>query len=362
MKRPPDPHPENRPRPAGSNLEHFRRSREEGSCYVRARARWAPTGSGWGLLWLALSLALVACGTDPLELPGSYGVFRSELFDVPNPEVPDEPIRARIHAPSADGGLSVDEGPFPMVLFMPGFGATLDAYDMYASHLASHGFIVASMDFRLPGGVDGRHDYLARQALYVIDHALGSASPVWGHVDASKIATAGHSLGGKIAFYAAALDSRIEVVMALDPSNGGGPPCFISPEWCNAYPVAPNVETGAIGLLDQVDAASFIMRAAPDAFNPDPQSNAEHFFFGLDGQGAHAVGPPALYFDVGAAGHASWLYLGNPEVPRITRRTLVAWLRKHFQCEPLEAYFTGEIVQRDVAAGIIVAVETRQPS
>jgi pimeloyl-ACP methyl ester carboxylesterase len=320
---------------------------------------WEANRSPLWVLTLAVHFLLASCAVDPLEKPGGYDVYRSEQISIPNPEDPEEPIQARITAPSTDGGQSISAGLFELVVFMPGFGATYPFYDMYAKHLSSHGSIVVGMNFRLPTGPDGRHDYLARQTIYVVDYVVGNGGPLEEHVDPSKIATAGHSLGGKIAFYAAALDPRISLVMALDPSNGGGPPCFISEEWCNAYPVAPNISTGAAGLLDQVHAASFIMRAAPDAFNPDPQSNAEHFFYGLDGQGTHAVSPPALYFDMGSAGHASWLFLGNLNVPRITKRTMVAWLKTHFYGESLEEYFTGEIAQTDIDQGNIVAVGTR---
>ena len=312
-----------------------------------------------GFIALAFCMLIAACGTDPLEKPGSYDVFISDPLSIPNPENPGEPIETRIYAPSGDSGANISPGRFELVILMPGFGAKYTAYAIYAKHLASHGFLVMGMNFRVAVGFDGMHDYLARQTLYVLDYALAEPDPLAGHVDSSKIATAGHSLGGKIAFYSAALDPRINVVMAMDPSNGGGPPCFISEEWCNAYPVAPNIVTGATGLLDQVNAASLILRAAPDAFNPDPHSNAEYFFHGTDGTGLHAVGSPALYFDMGSAGHASWLFLGNVQVPRITKRTLVAWLKAQFQGESLEAYFTGDIVQGDSDAGSIVAVETR---
>ncbi len=317
-----------------------------------------PRTAGFLLAVLVASL-LTACTMDPLEQPGPYDVYSSGSVLVANPESPEEPLQAQIYAPSGDGGETVADGRFELVLLMPGFGATYNMYEMYARHLASHGSVVAGMNFRIDGGVDGRHDYLARQALCVIDFVLGNKCPLSGHVDGSKIAAAGHSLGGKIAFYAASLDPRITVVMAMDPSNGGGPPCFISDQWCNAYPVAPNIVTGESGRLGDVNAASFIMRAAPDLTNPDPQSNAKHFFYGDDGTGGNAVVTPALYFDMGPAGHASWLYFGNPHVPRITKRTLVAWLKTHFHGEDCQAYFTGEVVQRDVDAGNIVGIADR---
>ena len=321
---------------------------------------WKTPKAAPALTLLLPTLLLAACTpADPLELPGCYDVHTAAATAVPNPEASGEPIAAQAFVPSSDGGATIADGPFGLVVFMPGFGATYSGYRNYMEHLVSHGSIVVGMNFRLPGGVDGRHDYLARQTTYVLDHFLAPGGPLDGHVDPARVATAGHSLGGKIAFYAAAVDDRIDVVMAFDPSNSGGPPCFISEQWCNAYPVAPNIVTGAIGLLDDVEAASFIMRAAPDAFNPDDRSNAEHFFYGLDGEGTHGVPSPALYFDMGDAGHASWVNPLAADVVRIAKRTTAAWLEAHFYGGAMDFYFTGGIVLEDVAAGRIAAVETR---
>ena len=322
---------------------------------MRCRART----SLLGLVSLVALVTTVGCppAPDPYEAMGPYAVFTQEV-SVANPEAPDKPIPGKIFAPSEDGGASIADGLFELVVFMPGFGANYSSYYVYTTQLASHGSIVIGMNFAVAAGFDGTHDYLARQTTYVVDYALGGGSPLAGHVDAARIAAAGHSLGGKIGFYAAAIDPRITVVMALDPSNSGGPPCFVAPDWCNAYPVAPNVVTGDIGLLDGVNAASFIMRAAPDVlFNPDEQSNARYFFYGLDGAGSHGVKSPALYFDVGSAGHISWLTDAN--VQRISKRTMVAWLKAHFHSESLDPYFTGAIIQKDVDAGTVDAVATR---
>jgi pimeloyl-ACP methyl ester carboxylesterase len=311
-------------------------------------------------LMLLFALLLTAgCTSDPLELPGPYDIY-TQVISVANPEEPGRPIPGKIFAPSVDGGNSIAAGPFELVVFMPGFGATYSSYSPIISHLATHGAIVIGMNFITSAGFDGKHDYLARQTTYVIDYALAGESPLAGHVDATKIATAGHSLGGKISFYSAAIDPRVTVVMAMDPSNSGGPPCFIAPDFCNAYPVAPNIVTGDIGMLDHVNVASFIMRAAPDPlFNPDEQSNAKYFFYGLDGAGLHGVKAPALYFDVGNASHACWLLCLCPDIIRISKRTLVAWLKAYFHGECMEPYFTGEVIQKDIDAGYVVAVATR---
>lgn len=312
-----------------------------------------------GLPLVLLSAALAGCPPplDPLEAPGPYDVY-AEALSVPNPEDPASPLQATLYGPSENGGAGMAAGPFPLAVFMPGFGATYGMYSAFTEHLASHGTVVIGFNFDIEPGFDGNHDYLARQASYVIDHALNPAGPLAGRVDGSRVATAGHSLGGKISFYAAAIDPRVQVVMTVDPSNSGGPPCFISEQWCNAYPVAPNIATGAEGLLGNVNAASFIMRAAPDALlNPDEQSNAQYFFTGLDGEGLHGVEFPALYFDMGGISHAAWIT--NPNIIRISKRTMTAWLKAYFEGEDVEEYLTGAVVQEDVDAGTVVAIETR---
>jgi predicted dienelactone hydrolase len=161
----------------------------------------------FALLLIFLSVIVLiflsGCRNDPLERPGTYDVYASGDFGIANPEDPSAPIRAKIFAPSSDGGATMAGGTFELVLLMPGFGASIDRYEIYARHLASHGSVVIGMDFVQSFGFDGNHDYLARQTTYVIDYALDSQGPLNGHVDPHKIAAAGHSLGGKIAFYAA---------------------------------------------------------------------------------------------------------------------------------------------------------------
>ena len=55
----------------------------------------------------------------------------------------------------------------------------------------------------------------------MFDWAL-TQSPVFAQIDARRIGAMGHSAGGKLSFYAAALDSRMDLVVAWDPQNGGG--------------------------------------------------------------------------------------------------------------------------------------------
>lgn len=312
--------------------------------------------------FLLLSLSFMwGCGGDPLERRGPYNTI-SETVIIDNPDDSRKPIHATIFAPAKFPKKDVANGTFGVVVLTPGFGAVYNMYESYTRHLASHGYIVVGMNFRRKRlSFDGYQDDMARQISHVIDYTLDQSEFVSGHVDPTKVAVAGHSMGGKIAFYAAALDPRISVVIAMDPSNSGGPPCMISDTYCNEYPVAPNSVTGHPGMLAYVEAASLIFRAEPDAAtNPDPHNNAWWFFWGNDNEGKWGVNSPALFYDMGKVGHTAWVQPMGYHTPRITKRTMVAWLKTHLDLfEGYEAYFNEEKNQTDLDAGRIVSIDTR---
>lgn len=257
---------------------------------------------------------------DPND-PGAYGVWRSDVV-IPNPDGARSALEATFYAPSEDGGTTVAAGRFALVLVMHGFGLTHQAYEAMSSHMASHGFVV--LGITLPFSLTSAHDKNADEAIAAIDFALSAAAPesVQTHVDAEKIAAAGHSLGGKIAFYAAALDARIDLVIAWDPSNAGGPPCFIDAMGCNNFPVAPNCLVMQAGIVHQLRAETLVFRAAADGANPEPEHNAIHFF-----RGAPA---PATLIDFDAmAAHGDWANAESAVLPH-TRRVQLALLRHRF--------------------------------
>jgi hypothetical protein len=303
-------------------------------------------------LWLfglsiVVSTLLTACGggsteIDKYEDVGEYGTTVIVDENVPNPE--GNVFKARIVIPSDPNTGEIASGPFGLVIFLPGFNSPSSMNNAYLDHLASHGTIAVGMGYPASANLEGDHPLHARRVGYAIDHLLSGVVETAGIIDTSKIATAGHSLGGKIAFFAASIDSRINVVMALDPSNSGGAPCFIAPVACLSNPVAPRPETGDTGVLDSVNAASLILRLPPDSStNPGLQNNSINFFYGLDGEGLHAVKAPALYFDMTGA-HVSFAPALGSDNPRIAKRTMAAWLDHHWWGENNMTYFTGSIV------------------
>ena len=153
------------------------------------------------------------------------------------------------------------------------------------------------------------------------------------------------------------------MAIGLDPVNSGGAPCFIAPNDCTKYAVAPNPITGDMGLLDNVNGASLILRSEPDPrTNPDAQFNAELFYQGFDGEGLYAVPSPALYLDMGSATHASYAQPAGEDnpVPIIAKRTAIAWLKKHFEgAQNLQAFFTEDYIQADIDAGLVIGAQER---
>lgn len=114
------------------------------------------------------------------------------------------------------------DGPFPVVVFVPGFQTDSGSYRRTIERIASHGFVVVRCDPPDPLiGVD--HREMAADVSAVLDWVLGTGSPAAGVADPARIAAMGHSLGGKVATMTAFLDARIGALLALDPVNGGGP-------------------------------------------------------------------------------------------------------------------------------------------
>ena len=324
----------------------------------------------------ALAIAIVLAGCDDSSSGDVARVYTTEELESIGPvafSTVDHPvvntsgkgesaIATRAYVPD-------DDGSYPLVLVLPGFSGSFQGYESYSRHLASHGNLVFGVTFTGSDFLktDGEYDLLLIQVRNVIEFAQVTYPR---KLAQGRIGIVGHSLGGKMAFYAAAVLNGsdpsapyVAVAVGLDPSNSGGAPCFIAPQDCIRHAVAPNPFIGEIGILDGIRGASLILRSEPDPLtNPELQFNAELFFRGYDGNGLHGVPAPALYFDMGSASHASYAIFDDPDnaVPRLSKRTTVAWLKRHLEDESgLEDFFTGSHTQREIVAGLVVAVEER---
>lgn len=119
-------------------------------------------------------------------------------------------------APLADGG------PYPVVIYSHGFGGHRDVAIFLTTHLASHGFVVASAEHihrNLPAQAFGTAESNPEKdqadvanTLAALESALGNA------VDTARVGVIGHSAGARTAMGALANES----VLAAIPLAGGG--------------------------------------------------------------------------------------------------------------------------------------------
>jgi pimeloyl-ACP methyl ester carboxylesterase len=257
---------------------------------------------------------------DRVVDPTAPGDIEFEVRDgtLSNPTAGRDPIEYRAFVPARGPDATTRPA---LVVMLHGFSGNLEMMTYQSEYLASHGLAVLALTFPNASFVDPpAHDLKALEVRGAIDLALSAAGPFGLGLDPTKVAIAGHSLGGKIAFYTASLDDRVDLVLAMDPNNGGGPPCFIAPDGCNQYPVAPNCVSGAMGLMSTMRAESFVMAAEDALLTPDAHHRAVAFYRGAPS--------PAHLLHFGASGHADWI--GETPTRDVSMSVMTALALKRF--------------------------------
>jgi alpha-beta hydrolase superfamily lysophospholipase len=154
------------------------------------------------------------------------------------PERPDRTLPTTVFYPAlgepggeaaAGAAADVDGGPYPLLVFAHGLGATPGAYADLLTGWAAAGYVVAAPEFPLssasaPAGPDGAD--VANQPgdlSFLIDEVLGASAagdgPLGGAVDPDAIAVAGHSNGAittlGIAANTCCRDDRLDAAIVL---------------------------------------------------------------------------------------------------------------------------------------------------
>ncbi len=272
---------------------------------------------------------------DPSQ-PGSFKVVKTDTVSIP--QASGRSSDATLCAPSTDG-TTIGAGPYPLVILSPGFMLGRDLYTSYCTHLASWGFLVIARDYS-QFAIFINHDDQATDTGAILDWALGTKSPFAGKVDTARLATAGHSLGGKISILSAIKDARIKAVVGFDPVDANNP--SVTPEQMTNLKVP-------LGVLGETTNTTGLQPCAP------ADNNFEQYY--------NAAGSPALQVTVTGADHMDWL--DNPscglvcsacpggtandqDVKSISRRTATAFLRRYLFAETKwDTYLTGAVIQAD---------------
>jgi len=167
---------------------------------------------------VVLALVLVACdwkGPEPTEasLTAASGPFTVSTLAVPSS--------------AGFGGGTIYypgnvAGPFAVISVSPGFFSTQSAIAAWGPRLASHGFVVITINTTSLIADPTQRSTEQRQALaYVVNQGNTASSPIFGLVDGNRTGVAGHSMGGGASLISAQADPTIDAVMPLAPWNLG---------------------------------------------------------------------------------------------------------------------------------------------
>lgn len=165
-------------------------------------------------------------GRAPIPLPGVSETAYKDVMPHGKVDVP----------------ISVNTGPFPVVLFAHGLDGTIEIYSSFIEELVSRGYVVLSMNHPYVAGVvefpDGRTVYhqdvswqndseyadkafrtIIEDAKYALDYVefLNAPNMIFdGRLDMEHVGMYGHSFGGASTSVCCAEDTRIDCGLTLD--------------------------------------------------------------------------------------------------------------------------------------------------
>jgi dienelactone hydrolase len=128
----------------------------------------------------------------------------------------------------ADVYLPAGRGPFPTLLFSPGFGVPIGSYSTFLTDVASHGFLVIAVPHPPIANADSAklmdvEPLAARSLQSAMDYVIRTRSDsIIGRADTTRVAALGHSIGGAGAALACT-DHRFKAAVDLDGSLYGRP-------------------------------------------------------------------------------------------------------------------------------------------
>ena len=285
--------------------------------------------------------------------PGLAGPHQWTYTQINIPYDSTQSIPAHVYAPNGDGV-------HPVVLFAHGFQLTSANYVSYGEHLASWGFAVVFLD--LPGSIFSPvpHTQLRDMMSLALDwieaEANGAQGPLQDRVDVNAIGVSGHSMGGKLAVWLSATDSRPSAVMVLDPKDTDaadeGETPSITPEMMGYI----TVPLGFLG--ETTNAAGGI---GGKACAPASQNFQQFFTY---------APAPAIEIELVGANHMSFLDDPNCGIPcmacpagtddpsvslYLSHKYLTAFFNVYLSgLDEYTEYLSGSAMESDVSSGLVI--------
>jgi dienelactone hydrolase len=241
--------------------------------------------------------------------------------------------------------------PYPAVVFAHGFSLFgfsdgRAANQGNGQHLASWGYVVAIPS--LPDGFEERAGVISSVLNFIELATDDDASFLYRKVNQDALATVGYSLGGATALAIAARESRVRVVVALDPVfHEGGPSGEEGPPVWDAASEAPNIMIPA-GILG----------SPADSCN----ANADHQdLYALIGSRFKAS------YEIVGASHCVFADPGNEfcsltcggtvgdSQTGLSQKYMTAWLNYHLKGHiGFYSYLYGAEAEQDINANLII--------
>lgn len=137
-----------------------------------------------------------------------------------------------VYQTDAYRGVAVAAGQFPLVVFTHGYSGFRNQSTFLTTHLAAWGFVVAAPELldndltavlsgtKASGSAADIAEVSATISLLGSQNAA-SSGPFSGHVDMSKVAAIGHSLGGAVSEAAAAADPAVTTFIGMAGATVG---------------------------------------------------------------------------------------------------------------------------------------------
>jgi len=135
-------------------------------------------------------------------------------------------IDGRIFYPAQSAGKDAPadpaSGPYPLVAFEHGFTDTPSDYKMLSKHVASWGFVVASIGTETGLSATMQVEALDTRSLlhWVDDQSATPGTWLAGMAAPGDWAASGHSMGGGSLMYLIAAEPRVRLIVPLEPYRG----------------------------------------------------------------------------------------------------------------------------------------------
>ncbi len=274
----------------------------------------------------ATGYAAQAVPPDP-GLPGPFAVAQED-FTL-------QTLGATVFYPAANGTVA-EGGPFPGLVLGHGFARSRAQHVNNGVFLASHGYIVITVNFPNPLAPD--FNAWAAQISAALDwmeaQNTDPLSPFFNQIDTDRFGVLGHSAGGMATWVAASQDSRIKATMPLDPVPATGADLAA----LGAAVTNPSGWTGAPG-------SSCNANASYNQFYPLVQASHKAQYIVADGTHCDFEDPTNVLCTLVCGG-------ASEARRQIWRRYTVSWLNYYLKGDTDYYYYIiGAGLVDDLAAG-----------